>query len=109
MKSTCKDNIWMGWRVYNLNVPLDVDPKCIFIVQFYYRVCFLFVFKSALMLMIIFSLVLGVGAVTACLKLHEVFPHPPYSLHPFPPLNPPFFLFFRSTSAFIFSFSLGFG
>lgn len=43
MKSTCKDNIWMGGSVYNLNVPLDVDPKCIFVVQIYYRV-FLFFF-----------------------------------------------------------------
>lgn len=41
MKSTCKDNIWMGGSVYNLNnVPLDVDPKCIFVVQIYYRVFF---------------------------------------------------------------------
>ena len=43
MKSTCKDNIWIwGGSVYNLNnVPLDVDPKCIFVVQIYYRVFFL--------------------------------------------------------------------
>lgn len=74
MKSTCKDNIWMGWRVYNLNnVPLDVDPKCIFVVQFYYRVFFFFM--NPLVALICFSLssVLGVGAVTACLKLHEIF------------------------------------
>lgn len=31
-----------GGSVYNLNnVPLDVDPKCIFVVQIYYRVFFL--------------------------------------------------------------------
>lgn len=30
-----------GGSVYNLNnVPLDVDPKCIFVVQIYYRVFF---------------------------------------------------------------------
>lgn len=41
MKSTCKDNIWMVGSVYNHNnVPLDVDPKCIFVVQIYYRVLF---------------------------------------------------------------------
>lgn len=32
----------LGGSVYNLNnVPLDVDPKCIFVVQIYYRVFFL--------------------------------------------------------------------
>lgn len=31
-----------GGVVYNLNnVPLDVDPRCIFVVQIYYRVFFL--------------------------------------------------------------------
>lgn len=29
-----------GGSVYNPNVPLDVDPKCIFVVQIYYRVFF---------------------------------------------------------------------
>lgn len=30
-----------GKSVYNLNnVPLDVDPKCILVVQIYYRVFF---------------------------------------------------------------------
>lgn len=31
-----------GERVYNRNVPLDVDPKCIFVVQIYYRFFFFF-------------------------------------------------------------------
>lgn len=47
MKSTCKDNIWMGGSVYNLNVPLDVDPKCIFVVQIYYRVFLFFFFNES--------------------------------------------------------------
>lgn len=29
-----------GGSVYNRNVPLDVDPGCIFVVQIYYRVFF---------------------------------------------------------------------
>lgn len=33
-----------GGSVYNLNVTLDVDPKCIFVVQIYYRVVFFFGF-----------------------------------------------------------------
>lgn len=76
MKSTCKDNIWKVGSVYNLNnVPLDVDPKCIFVVQIYYRVFFFpfqnesFNFKHFL-----FGAWGGAGgAVTSCLKLHEVF------------------------------------
>lgn len=33
----------MVGSVYNHNnVPLDVDPKCIFVVQIYYRVLFFF-------------------------------------------------------------------
>lgn len=30
----------MDGSVYNLSVPLNVDPKCIFVVQIYNRVCF---------------------------------------------------------------------
>lgn len=48
MKSTCKDNIWIGGKsVYNLNnVTLDVDLKCILVVQIYYRVFWGAFFKS---------------------------------------------------------------
>lgn len=77
-----------GWRgeggsVYNLNsVPLDVDPRCIFVVQIYYRVFF---FNESLsykqtkkrfILFFFFVWCLGVGLValfSSCLKLHEVF------------------------------------
>lgn len=48
-----------GERVYNRNVPLDVDPKCIFVVQIYYR--FFFFFKESFLGC--FCLVLGVGLV----------------------------------------------
>lgn len=66
MKSTCKDNIWMGGSVYNLNVPLDVDPKCIFVVQIYYRVFFLMnhsVINKKKKKVLSFRLVLGMGLV----------------------------------------------
>lgn len=66
MKSTCKDNIWIGGSVYNLkNVTLDVDPKCIFVVQIYYRVFFLndsFELKKKLLFFGL-CLVLGMGLV----------------------------------------------
>lgn len=87
MKSTCKDNIWMGGSVYNLNnVPLDVDPKCIFVVQIYYRV-FSFFFnesfswKQKKWYILGFFCLFGAwggagGAVTSCLILHEVFTKP---------------------------------
>ena len=61
-----------GWggSVYNLkNVPLDVDPKCIFVVQIYYRVFFFL-----RIILFLFGAWGGAGgAVTSCLKLHEVF------------------------------------
>lgn len=86
MKSTCKDNIWMGGSVYNLNnVPLDVDPKCIFVVQIYYRVFFFFLMnpsvKNKKRYILGFSCLFGAwggagGAVTSCLILHEVFTKP---------------------------------
>lgn len=65
MKSTCKDNIWMVGSVYNHNnVPLDVDPKCIFVVQIYYRVLFFpFFQKWIVQLKQFVCLVLGVGLV----------------------------------------------
>lgn len=80
MKSTCKDNIWIGGSVYNLNnVTLDVDPKCIFVVQIYYRV-FFFNESSKLRKSCFFRSLFGAwdgagGAVTSCLKLHEVSPN----------------------------------
>lgn len=80
MKSTCKDNIWIGGSVYNLNnVTLDVDPKCIFVVQIYYRVFFLndsFELKKSCSSWSLFGAWDGAGgAVTSCLKLHEVSPN----------------------------------
>lgn len=78
MKSTCKDNIWMVGSVYNHNnVPLDVDPKCIFVVQIYYRVLF-FSFLPKMNRSVKTICLFGAwggagGAVTSCLKLHEVF------------------------------------
>lgn len=78
----------LGGSVYNLNnVPLDVDPKCIFVVQIYYRVFFV-VFFLLFFLIIQFKTkqkerfcfdflsLFGAwdgagGAVTSCLKLHD--------------------------------------
>lgn len=41
-----KDNMDRGKSVYNRNVTLDVDPKCILVVQIYYRVFLGAFFKS---------------------------------------------------------------
>ena len=75
-----------GGSVYNLNnVPLDVDPKCIFVVQIYYRVFFLnesFSSKQKrVVFFVLFFPLFGAwagagGAGTSCLKLHEVFTEP---------------------------------
>lgn len=79
----------MGGSVYNLNVPLDVDPKCIFVVQIYYRVFFLMNHsvinkkKVFVFCLFLFGAWDGAGgAVTSCLKLHEVFTKP--SAHQIP-------------------------
>lgn len=69
----------LGGSVYNLNnVPLDVDPKCIFVVQIYYRVFFLNEsVKNRDFFLSLFGAWDGAcGAVTSCLKLHEVFTKP---------------------------------
>lgn len=80
-----------GGVVYNLNnVPLDVDPRCIFVVQIYYRVFFLnesFSSKQTKKKVFVFLSLCGAwdgagGAVTSCLKLHEVFTKP--SAHQIP-------------------------
>lgn len=65
----------MVGSVYNHNnVPLDVDPKCIFVVQIYYRVLF-FSFLPKMNRSVKTICLFGAwgGAVTSCLKLHEVF------------------------------------
>lgn len=59
--------------VYNLNVPLDVDPKCIFVVQIYNRVFF---YESAKNKNYVALGVGAGGAVSSCLKLHEDFTIP---------------------------------
>lgn len=78
MKSTCKDNIWIGGKsVYNLNnVTLDVDLKCILVVQIYYRYFFFFFYKwfsykQKYISFCLLGLVLGVALLHIAWRFHQ--------------------------------------
>lgn len=87
----------LGGSVYNLNnVPLDVDPKCIFVVQIYYRVFFLNESVKNRDFFFCLCLVLGMGLVALlhlawnCMKFS-----PNHQFH-FSRRCQVFFLFFES-------------
>lgn len=76
----------MDGSVYNLNVPLDVDPKMYFrctdllqgVFVFFVSFCFFYdsLSEKTKILLSLFAWDGAGGAVTSCLKLHEVFTKP---------------------------------